>query len=85
MEHPVLLPSDNIVDLNQLKKHLMNDATDPYTRAPLKLEDVKEMPELKARIDAFRQEKLEAFRKAKEERANQVAEDLIEEADEFDE
>ena len=68
METPVKLPSNNIVDLSQLKKHLINDPTDPYTRAPLKLEDVEELPELKARIDEFRQQKLEEFQKEKEKR-----------------
>ena len=66
METPVELPSGNIIDLGQLKKHLLNDPTDPYTRSPLKIEDVKPLPELKARIDQFREEKLEAFRQARD-------------------
>lgn len=72
MDTPVMLPSGNTVDLSQLKKHLMNDPTDPYTRAPLKIEDVEPMPELKAKIDAFRQAKLEEFQKEKERRKKQI-------------
>ena len=66
MENPVRLPSGNIIDLGQLKKHLLNDPIDPYTRAPMRIEDVEPLPELKAKIDQFREEKLEAFRQAKD-------------------
>jgi len=31
METPVILPSGNRFDLVMLKKHLMNDPSDPYT------------------------------------------------------
>lgn len=79
MEDPVMLPSGNIIDRGQLKKHLLNDPTDPYTRAPLKLEDVEELPELKEKISAFRKEKLEQFRQAKE--AKQKAYDEEDEHD----
>ena len=75
MENPVELPSGNIIDLGQLKKHLLNDPTDPYTRAPLKIEDVKECPELKAKIEEFRDSKLEEFRKEKEKRKLQMDEE----------
>ena len=47
METPVILPSGNRTDLIYLKKHLMNDPTDPYTRQPMKLEDAKLDEELK--------------------------------------
>ena len=76
MENPVKLPSGNIIDLAQLKKHLLNDPSDPYTRAPLKIEDVEPLPELKAKIEEFRNEKLEAFRQARELlRKNELKED----------
>jgi ubiquitin conjugation factor E4 B len=75
MENPVKIPSGNIVELSQLKKHLMNDSSDPYTRAPMKLEDAEPIPELKARIDTFREEKLQAFRLEKERRQKEVEDD----------
>jgi len=46
MKHPVILPSEAIVDLMTIKKHLMNEQTDPFNRQPLKLEDVKPDKEL---------------------------------------
>jgi ubiquitin conjugation factor E4 B len=84
MENPVRIPSGNIVDLNQLKKHLMNDSTDPYTRAPMQLEDAESMPELKARIDEFREEKLQAFRIEKDRRQKEAEEDNDMDIDDLD-
>jgi ubiquitin conjugation factor E4 B len=84
MENPVKLPSGNVVDLQQLKKHLVNDPTDPYTRQPLKLEDVEEMPELKIKVEEFKKEKLEEFRKEMEKRRLKVQEAAEEEDDEMD-
>lgn len=41
MEDPVLLPSSGtIVDRLTIKKHLMNDPTDPFNRAPLTMDQV---------------------------------------------
>ena len=41
MEDPVQLPSSGtIIDRLTIKKHLMNDATDPFNRHPLVIEDV---------------------------------------------
>jgi hypothetical protein len=52
MREPVLLPtSGNVCDLNSMKRILLNDEHDPFNRAPLKLSDLKEIPDLKARID----------------------------------
>ncbi len=52
MREPVLLPtSGNICDLNTMKRILLNDEHDPFNRAPLKMSELKELPELKARID----------------------------------
>jgi len=41
MKDPVLLPgSGNIVDRINIKKHLLIDERDPFTRAPLKYSEV---------------------------------------------
>lgn len=54
MEDPVLLEtSRQVVDRATIVSHLLNDPTDPFNRKPLGMEQVKEMPELRARIQAF--------------------------------
>ena len=41
MEEPVILPTSKIsIDLATIKSHLLSDPTDPFNRAPLKIEDV---------------------------------------------
>lgn len=55
MLDPVMLPvSKTIMERSTIRSHLLSDPTDPYSRAPLKIEDVIEMPELKAEIAAWR-------------------------------
>ena len=52
MTDPVKLPkSDNIIDRLTIRKHLLSDKTDPFNRAPLKEEDLIEMPDLKKEIE----------------------------------
>lgn len=46
MKNPVILPSETVVDLMTIKKHLMNEQTDPFNRQPLTLEEVKPDKEL---------------------------------------
>ncbi|KAI0789740.1 ubiquitin elongating factor core-domain-containing protein [Abortiporus biennis] len=54
MRDPVTLPNSKaVVDRSTIKSHLLSDATDPFNRMPLKLEDVEPNTELKGRIDAF--------------------------------
>ncbi|TFK40817.1 ubiquitin elongating factor core-domain-containing protein [Crucibulum laeve] len=54
MKDPVLLPSSkNIIDRSTIKSHLLSDSKDPFNRAPLKIEDVIPVPELKLRITTF--------------------------------
>ena len=61
MTDPVVLPSSRaVVDRGTIKVHLLSDATDPFNRAPLKIEDVVEDGELKAKIDAWIKEKRKA-------------------------
>ena len=41
MEDPVILPtSKQTVDRSTIATHLLSDATDPFNRKPLKIEDV---------------------------------------------
>ncbi|OLL22473.1 Ubiquitin conjugation factor E4 [Neolecta irregularis DAH-3] len=55
MEEPVILPISQItVDLATIKSHLLSDATDPFNRTPLRIEDVIQNTQLKARIAAFK-------------------------------
>lgn len=54
MRDPVLLPSSKtILDRATIKSHLLSDSKDPFNRAPLSIEDVVSVPELKQRIDTF--------------------------------
>ncbi|PPQ91665.1 hypothetical protein CVT25_012878 [Psilocybe cyanescens] len=54
MRDPVLLPSSKtILDRATIKSHLLSDSKDPFNRAPLSIEDVVPVPELKARIEEF--------------------------------
>ena len=46
------------MDLNTIKRHLLNDEHDPFNRAPLKIADLQEVPELKARVARWIQQKL---------------------------
>ncbi|PWN45419.1 hypothetical protein IE81DRAFT_320175 [Ceraceosorus guamensis] len=54
MTEPVILPSSKaVIDLSTIKSHLLSDATDPFNRVPLKIEDVLPATDLKAQIDAW--------------------------------
>ncbi|KAL8861260.1 MAG: hypothetical protein Q9178_002476 [Gyalolechia marmorata] len=58
MTDPVMLPtSKSIVDRSTIRSHLLSDPTDPFNRAPLKIDDVIAATELKAQIEAFKAEK----------------------------
>ncbi len=42
MEDPVKLPSSRMtIDRQTIKSHLLSDATDPFNRAPLRIEEVQ--------------------------------------------
>ena len=61
MTDPVQLPSSKaILDMSTIKSHLLSDASDPFNRAPLKIQDVIPVTELKEAIQAFRLEKRRA-------------------------
>ncbi|KAH9480417.1 Ubiquitin conjugation factor E4 [Psilocybe cubensis] len=54
MKDPVMLPSSKtILDRATIKSHLLSDSKDPFNRAPLSIEDVIPVPELKTRIEEF--------------------------------
>ncbi|KAK9316989.1 ubiquitin elongating factor core-domain-containing protein [Lipomyces starkeyi] len=58
MEDPVILPSSSVsIDRATIKSHLLSDATDPFNRMPLKLEDIIPNTELKKQIEEFRRSK----------------------------
>ena len=50
MKEPVLLPSGITVDRLTIERHLLSSATDPFSRAPLKREDLRANAELRDRI-----------------------------------
>jgi ubiquitin conjugation factor E4 B len=66
MVDPVILPtSRTTVDRSTIRSHLLSDPHDPFNRAPLKIEDVVEDTEMKAKITTFRdQKRLEAKARA---------------------
>jgi ubiquitin conjugation factor E4 B len=63
MKDPVMLPnSRSIVDRKSIKQHIMlNGNTDPFSRQPLKLEEVIELPDLKAKIAQWYNTKIQQF------------------------
>lgn len=57
MEDPVVLPTSGIsMDFSTIKRHLLNDKTDPFNRQPLALEDLRPNTELKQKIEDFKRE-----------------------------
>ncbi|RAH41627.1 ubiquitin-ubiquitin ligase UFD2 [Aspergillus brunneoviolaceus CBS 621.78] len=66
MEDPVILPGSRVsIDRSTIRSHLLSDPHDPFNRAPLKMEDVTPDTELKAKIEAFKAERMAARRQAK--------------------
>lgn len=54
MRNPVRLPtSGQICERGVISRILLSDQTDPFNRAPLTIEEVEELPELKAKIEEF--------------------------------
>ncbi|CCJ31148.1 unnamed protein product [Pneumocystis jirovecii] len=59
MTDPVILPSSRVtVDMATIKSHLLSEENDPFNRSPLKLEDLIPNHELKARLEAFKAERM---------------------------
>ena len=54
MTDPVRLPnSGQVVDRSTIARHLLSDQNDPFTRAPLTMEDVEPMDELRVEIQSW--------------------------------
>ena len=58
MTDPVRLPNSGcVVDRSTIARHLLSDQTDPFTRAPLTMEQLEPMDELKEEIALWMQAK----------------------------
>lgn len=57
MVDPVKLPSGSVMERKIILRHLLNSQTDPFNRQPLTELELEPMPELKARIQAWMDEK----------------------------
>ncbi|KAM3449632.1 hypothetical protein MY3296_006716 [Beauveria thailandica] len=62
MRDPVLLPSKHIVDRSTIVQHLLSDPKDPFTRQPMTVDDAVPQPDLKAKIEQWREEKMQEAR-----------------------
>lgn len=70
MEDPVILPASRMsIDRSTIRSHLLSDPHDPFNRVPLKMEDVIPDTDLKAKITAFKTERLSERRQAREQSA----------------
>jgi ubiquitin conjugation factor E4 B len=59
MDDPVQLPSSkNIVDRNTIITHLLSDSTDPFNRSYLTKEMLIDCPELKLKIEEYKNMKI---------------------------
>jgi hypothetical protein len=75
MTDPVLLPtSDNIVDRSVIERHLLSSSTDPYNRKHLTPDMLVPASDLKARIEAWRDEIKRKKRKEREEKEGEAME-----------
>ena len=58
MSDPVRLPdSGKIVDRSTIARHFLSDQNDPFTKAPLTMEQVEPLDDLKMAIQAWKEEK----------------------------
>ena len=59
IEEPIMLPeTDVIMDMNVISTHLLTNKTNPFTRTPLTLEELKsynERDEVIKRVEEFRE------------------------------
>ncbi|KER19241.1 hypothetical protein T265_11921 [Opisthorchis viverrini] len=69
MDDPVMLPqSQAVVDRSTIMRHLLNQETDPFNRMPLTESDLIPLPDLKARIVAWKAEREALWRTARQQR-----------------
>ena len=64
MNKPMKLPSGYYMDKPNLKKYLLLNAIDPFTTAPLTLEECHLDTELKQKIDEYKRKKIQEKRKS---------------------
>jgi len=64
MEDPVLLPSGVTIDRSTIRAHLLGESRDPFNRAPLTMDMVKDDNELKIKIQSWKKERLASGRGA---------------------
>ena len=57
MKDPVNLPSGIVMERSIIERHLLNSATDPFSRLPLTAEQLVPNLELKQRIQAWCKER----------------------------
>lgn len=58
MEDPVVLPKSRVtIDRATIRSHLLSDPNDPFNRSPLKIEEVIPDNDMKAKIDAWKEER----------------------------
>ncbi|KAI1506684.1 ubiquitin elongating factor core [Biscogniauxia marginata] len=62
MTDPVILPSQNIVDRSTIIQQLLSNPLDPFTRNPMTIDDVVPADDLRARIEAWKAERVAAAR-----------------------
>lgn len=66
MKDPVILPSSKVtVERSTISRHLLSDQTDPFNREPLSMDQVIPNVELKAKIDEWMAERLQAYNETK--------------------
>ena len=64
MSDPVKLPNSNyVVDRVNIKRQLLNDERDPFTRQPLKLTDLITDVALKEQIEKWKKFRLQEIKK----------------------
>jgi ubiquitin conjugation factor E4 B len=82
MKDPVTLPSSRqVLDRDSIRAMLLNDPIDPFNRMPLKIEDVIPNDELKAKIQAFKDEAKARKLKAVQEDIQMEENEAVEEND----
>ena len=73
MKDPVRLPSGNIMDRAAITQHLLNDPTDPFSRATLTVDQLVPMDELRKEIESWRATKSAAQPAASAESRSEAA------------
>lgn len=64
MTDPVILPSKAVVDRQTIVTHLLSDGRDPFNRNPMTVDDVVPDDALRARVEAWKAERVAAAKAA---------------------